>query len=264
LIFNKNTLFFIVIIYMKVIEISASPKQLSRLRNGHKVRVKSAMAGKGVNMIVDPSKFDTMSRAFTKGTAAQIQLSPDELKSNKDAVMAGEMTGQGIFAGGKLNLGKSFKKVGSTLAKAGKSAIKGIRTAEQAVRKDKTARAIVRKALPLVTELGVTAGLTALGADPATAKTLGKVSKIGSEEGLKRGGYGKGLYAGNGLYAGAPMAGRGLPAPPSRLPELSSISVGGTLMAPRNPNLASDAMSANFHMNTQLLPQYQRGGIKFV
>jgi hypothetical protein len=60
------------------------------------------------------------------------------------------------------------------------------------------------------------------------------------------------------MYAG------GLLGPPSRVPETSSLSIGGTLMRADNPNLASDAMSANFHMNTQLPVHLQRGGIRFI
>lgn len=233
---------------MKTIQIDASPKQLSRLRNGHKVRVKPAMAGKGFGMIVDPSKFDSMTRAFTKGSAVQVQLSPDEIKANKDATMAGEMTGEGIFAGGRLSL----KKVGKTLQKA-----------EKAVRKNPTSRAIVKKVAPLLAQKAVEGLATYAGADPATAKELGKIGKEGSSSGLSEAGYG--LYAG--AARGRGMCGGAMPGPRSRMPELSSVSIGGNLLASSDsrlpPALQSQAMSANFHMNTQLPPSFQRGGIVF-
>lgn len=82
-----------------------------------------------------------------------------------------------------------FKKIGRALKKAGKSAIKGIRTAELAVRRNKTAKAIVNKALPLVADLAIEGIATYAGADPRTAKTLGQIGKIGTSEGLKAGGY---------------------------------------------------------------------------
>ena len=238
---------------MKAIQISASPRQLSKLRNGHRVRVKKAVEGCGFNLIVDPSKYDTMTKSFAKGSAYQIQLTPDELMANKEAVQT--MEGQGIYAGGRM---PSLKKVGRTLGKVAKTAIKGIRTAEQAVRKNPTARAIVKTALPILAEEGTKAALMYAGADPSTAKALSKISSVGAKEGLKAGGYG--------LYAGS--QGRALPAPPSRMPERSSLSIGGTLLAKSNsqlpPALQSDPMGANFHMNTQFNPQFQRGGIKFV
>lgn len=240
---------------MKVISIDASPKQLSRLRNGHRVRIKKAMEGTGFNLLVDPSKFDAVNRSFTKGSAYQIQLSPDELMANKQAVAEGQVEGQGIFTGGKL----SMKSIGKTLKKGATSAVKGLATAEKAVRKSAVGRTLVKELVPLAANAAVTGLATYAGADPATAKTLGSVGSKASKAGLTEAGYG--------LYAGRGMCGRALPAPPSRMPEVSSVSIGGTLLA-RNAHLApalqSDAMGANFHMNTQLPPQFQRGGIRFV
>lgn len=244
---------------MKVISIDASPKQLSRLRNGHRVRIKKSMAGSGFNLLVDPSKFDAVSRSFSKGSAYQIQLTPDEVMANKQAVAQGEIEGQGIFAGGKI----SMKSIGKTLKKAGESAVKGLATAEKAVRKSKTGRTIVKGVVPIVAEQAVKAAATYAGADPATAKALGKVGSEGAKSGLGEAGYG--LYAG--MARGRGMCGGALPGPRSRMPEVSSISIGGSLLGKEGrlpPALQSDAMSANFHMNTQLPPQFQRGGIRFV
>jgi len=318
---------------MQTIAISASPKQMSRLRNGHRVRVSRAMEGKGVNLLVDPSKFDQMTRSFTKGTASQIQLSPEEILANKQAVIQGEMGGEGIFAGGKMkskdlkrlkapgiallgvakktgttlgkpfektvqvnpftlgydighdvigpevvhafgrqteeeykakkakeraarggkiNIGKAFKKVGKTLA-----------AAEEAVRKNPTSRAIVKKVLPVVAKLAVTAAAQRAGLDPASTKELSGLSQQGATAGLTEAGYG--LYAGargRGMYAGT--SGGVLLGPPSRMPEHSSLMIGGSILGMQNPALASDPYGANFHMNTQLPPQFQRGGVRFV
>jgi hypothetical protein len=269
---------------MKVVSIDASPKQLSRLRNGHRVRIKEAMAGSGFNLLVDPSKFDAASRCFSKGTAYQIQLTPDELMANKQAVAEGEIEGGNIFSSIKLpstksigrtlsKLGKSAgreltkvgKSTGRELKKAGKQTVKGIVKAEAAVRKNPTSRAIVKKLVPLIAEKAVQGIAMYAGADPATAKELGKIGSEGTKSGLGEAGYG--LYAGRGMYAGSGMCGGLLAGPPSRSPEVSSISVGGNLLARSDsrlpPALQSQAMSANFHMNTQLPPQFQRGGITF-
>ncbi len=107
---------------MKTIAIAGSPAQISKLRNGHRVRVSRAIEGEGFNLIVDPSKFDQISRSFAKGTASQIQLSPEEIKANMDAYKIG---GKGIFAGGKLKMNKGLvsgilkvaTKTGTTLGK---------------------------------------------------------------------------------------------------------------------------------------------------
>lgn len=251
---------------MKSIQIAASPKQLSKLRNGHRVRVKQGMEGCGFNLIVDPSKFDSMTKSFAKGSAYQIQLTPDEVMANKEA--APTMEGEGIYAGGKLislkKIGRTFKKVGKTMVKgletAGKESIKGIRTAEQAARKNPTSRAIIKKALPILAKTATQGALMYAGMDPKTAAELSKVSAIGTSEGLKAGGYGLGC----GLYAGS--QGRALLGPPSRMPEKSSVSIGGNLLASSNnqmnPALRSDPYGANLHMSTQLPPQFQR--MKFV
>jgi hypothetical protein len=77
-----------------VLKISASPKQISKLRNGHKVRVKPAMEGKGVCVSVDPLKYNIISKTFSKGRGAELQLSPQELQMNK---MGKGMCGGDIF-----------------------------------------------------------------------------------------------------------------------------------------------------------------------
>ena len=241
---------------MKVLKISASPKQVSRLRNGHAVRIKQAVEGTGMNLLVDPAKFDNATRCFTKGTAYQIQLSPDEIMANKKAAQEGTMEGEGIFAGGKLRLGKAFKKVGSAFEKAGQKTLSGLTAAEEAVRTNPIGSAVVKTAVPMLAEGALTGLATYAGADPFTASLLGKSGSSAARAGLEQAGYG--LYAGRGMCGGA------LAGPPSRMPEVSSIAIGGTLLAKSNMALQSDAMSANFHMNTQLPPHLQRGGIRFV
>lgn len=67
---------------MHHITIDASPKQLSKLRNGHPVRVKQ---GTGFNLIVHPQNYRLVARAFNKGTGAQITLSPPEIQANAQA-----------------------------------------------------------------------------------------------------------------------------------------------------------------------------------
>jgi hypothetical protein len=178
---------------MKSIKIDASPKQLSKLRNGHKVRIRSPIEGKGVNLIVDPSKFDLMTRAFTKNVAVQMSLSPDELKANRDAVMSGEIEGEGIFKGGKITAKEVFKDIAK---------------AEKAVRKNPTARKIVRKVLPLLVEQGTKAALEYYGADKQTVKSGSQLGKKLSDVSLESAGYG--LYAGSGLGGFGMYAGRGL------------------------------------------------------
>lgn len=65
---------------MHVISLAGSEHQKSRLRNGHKVRVKH---GAGFNVIVNPSTYHLVSKAFNKKKGTSMQLSPEEIEMNK-------------------------------------------------------------------------------------------------------------------------------------------------------------------------------------
>ena len=65
---------------MHVISIQGSHAQKSKLRNGHKVRIKH---GAGFNVIVNPSTYHIVSRAFLKDKGISLQLTPEELAMNK-------------------------------------------------------------------------------------------------------------------------------------------------------------------------------------
>jgi hypothetical protein len=64
------------------VPIHASPAQLSKLRRGQPVRVKQ---GTGFNLLVHPSTYNIVARAFSKGKGAEIALSPPELQANAQA-----------------------------------------------------------------------------------------------------------------------------------------------------------------------------------
>jgi hypothetical protein len=66
---------------MHLISFSASPKQLSKLRNGHKVRIKK---GTGFNLVVSPQNYHLVTRAFTKNKGVDVSLSPEEIQHNSD------------------------------------------------------------------------------------------------------------------------------------------------------------------------------------
>jgi hypothetical protein len=65
---------------MHLISLLASDHQKSRLRNGHKVRVKH---GAGFNLIVSPDTYHLVSRAFNKNKGISMQLSPEEIEMNR-------------------------------------------------------------------------------------------------------------------------------------------------------------------------------------
>lgn len=66
---------------MHLISFSASPKQLSKLRNGHKVRIKK---GSGFNLVVNPQNYHLVTRAFTKNKGVDVSLSPEEIQHNSE------------------------------------------------------------------------------------------------------------------------------------------------------------------------------------
>ena len=80
---------------MEKVEVGVSPKQLSKIRNGHIVRVKKPMEGKGVCLVVDPSKYQLITRAFSRGKGVEVSLSPEEIMENMNA--SSTMEGKGIF-----------------------------------------------------------------------------------------------------------------------------------------------------------------------
>lgn len=66
---------------MHTISIDASPSQIRRLRKGMKVRVKK---GTGFNVIVHPSTYNLVSRAFAKNKGLELELSQEELQHNEN------------------------------------------------------------------------------------------------------------------------------------------------------------------------------------
>jgi hypothetical protein len=111
---------------MSLVHIQASPKQVSKLRNGHPIRIKPCMEGEGFNLMVDPSRYSAISRCFQKGKGMTIQLTPEEILANRQLSPEyhknvkkenSTMSGKGIF-------GKTFDSfVEKTIGKKAKDAI---------------------------------------------------------------------------------------------------------------------------------------------
>jgi len=99
---------------MQQVKIQVSPRQMSKLRDGQKVRIKKPkMAGEGINLIVSPDNYSIITRSFTRNKGGEIVLSPQEILMNKE--QAHTMQGQGIFgnkfdAKAKEVLGEKGKK----------------------------------------------------------------------------------------------------------------------------------------------------------
>lgn len=98
----------------RAVKIGVSPKQMSKLRNGHRVRI---MKGEGVNLIVHPSKYNHITKAFGSGKGATVQLSPEELAANM-GVEGGSIFGKKADRWAKKTLGKKAVKEIHSVAKA--------------------------------------------------------------------------------------------------------------------------------------------------
>jgi len=81
------------------VSLNLSPGQLSKLRNGHGIRVSRAMFGSGVDMIIDPMTYNNMVKKLERGKGAVISMSGGEIEQNK-------MEGTGLFAGSGNKSGK--------------------------------------------------------------------------------------------------------------------------------------------------------------
>lgn len=109
---------------MHLVGIDASDRQLSKLRNGHKVRVKQ---GTGFNLVVYPENYHLVHRAFQKGKATDVKLSPEEIEANQSLSPESNdelarknpmasMEGQGIFKKLKKASKTKHGKIAKTLA----------------------------------------------------------------------------------------------------------------------------------------------------
>jgi len=106
------------------VSLNLSPGQLSKLRNGHGIRVSRAMFGSGVDMIIDPGNFNNMMKKLERGKGAVISMSGGEIEQNK-------MEGTGLFAGSGNKSGKISrrKKAGKWTGYVDDTLRKGIDTA---------------------------------------------------------------------------------------------------------------------------------------
>jgi hypothetical protein len=230
---------------MERVVIKASPRQLSKLRNGHKCRVcKGDIEGGGFNLIVKPQNYNLATKAFNRGKGVMIALDAEELAANRS------IEGNGIFS----SIKKGFKKFGKAVEKGAKSVgnvvVKGAKSKVGKQILKTLSKEVLEKGLPALA-VGAT---TALGA-PELAPVVGNVAGIagkelnkkvsGKIEGMSVGGGG--LYAGGrGLYAGnrGIVQGRG-----------ALLNVSNSQLPPA---LQSQNAAANWHFRNQFPPDFAR------
>jgi hypothetical protein len=103
------------------ITLDLSKGQLSKLRNGHGIRISPTMLGSGVEMIIDPMTYHNIEKHMKKGKGIVIKLGSNEIEMNK-------MEGNGLFAGSGNQSGKI-----SRVEKAGKWRDFSVDTAKQGI-----------------------------------------------------------------------------------------------------------------------------------
>lgn len=273
---------------MNNVAVQVSPKQMSKLRNGKKVRVKPVIEGQGICLIVNPGNYNLLSRSFNKGKGAEIMLSPEEVMMNKEA--APNMEGQGIFGkkfdrGVKKLIGRPAQKALYAVARENLPYAQGALTA--GLTAGATALGVAQPELIPFLPFGV-ASLSALGSDylenPAKyqgrkSSTLAKeyaknqaIQKLNQQLGtnmdnLTRASIGSALankmsadlldptskaYSDSTLDG---IFGSGLYAGASK--NGGAVGVTGNFITPLPPAMQSQPYSANFQFQSTLPPAYQ-------
>lgn len=263
---------------MERIEVGMSPHQVSRVRNGHKVRVKPTMKGSGVILIVSPSTYNLATRSLSKNKGVQIQLSPEEIQANREMSEDAEMEGRGIFKKIGKFVKKGAVKVGKKVGREVAKKLPEIATAGL------TGLAVATGQPQLIPLAGVVGNQLGEFAGKELNKAIDKPSRYSSlkkarnalvdsalddmEEGARAFGRkktgeaktyarkkltGRGV-GGEGLYAG--RQGRGI----SDTPTTGLIGVGGNLLSMGHPAMRSQPHSANFQFQHTMPPQFQIKG----
>ena len=205
---------------MHSINVKMSPKQMSRIRNGHKVRVKvPEMKGEGICLIVKPETYDIVTRTFSRNKGTDISLDPEEIMANKEN--SDQIEGQGIF-------GKKFDRaVKKTIGKPATKALYGV--AKSAL-------------LPLAKQAIQEGGVALSEYAPELTPLIGPGSKLANDyltnpSKYQGKGLGTGLGTGNKKYY---------------------MGINGGMLAHLPPALQSQPYASNFHFQNTLPPAYQK------
>lgn len=98
---------------MKVIEVKVTTQQKNKLKKGETIRVSpKQVKGAGLMLVINPNKYNALTKAFDSNRGMMFQLDDDELEVNMNPEMIDDdevveaIEGQGIMAGG----GKRAKK----------------------------------------------------------------------------------------------------------------------------------------------------------
>ena len=246
---------------------------MSRMRNGHPVRMKPHCDGEGLTIDVAPETYDAMTRSFRKGKATQIALRPDEIQGSGFFDSASKMAKS--VANSKTAKDFAKKKADEAIEYATRMAEEsGYVPKELTQAGNKYAKQYANKTIERGVGLGGGLGgalspakLEAL--NQLTGQRMGFLShanrglalaglendKIAHGLATARGQHGTGLYAQSGAH---PM-GRSSRTASHGLHEMGSVGKGGNIMCGSGlpPALTSQPASQNFQWGSRLPVAYQ-------
>jgi hypothetical protein len=184
-----------------------SPRALSKMKKGGSTRIHPSMSGEGMSLIVSADRYNNITRAFDKGKAYTVSLTPEEISMNQSPSpeMSSQMEGKGLFD----SIKKGAKKIGKALKPVVKEVL--IPAGKELAKKG------VRELAKMAPTAGATAlsGLATLSGNP---ELVPFASAVGSELGKHAGSYLSGE-----ANRRIDSFGKGL-SPPSRMPVGSAKS----------------------------------------
>jgi len=231
----------------KKIHAKMSKPQMAKMKKGVAVRIKPAMEGEGVCLIVHPANYSQITRSFSRNKGSEIRLTPEELAVN--ASEGAKMEGAGLYSKAKKAVSAVDKSLDKQLGPSVKKAL--ISSAITSVAPElapvvlASQTPIVRKAVKRV------AKKVGLGIKPRLPTMVEDVD-----------------MSGFGIYAAAPARlGRGLSVNPKLRRSLVGFGMCGSaparvensrFISQLPPALQSQPYSANFAMANQLPVQFQQ------
>ena len=224
-----------------------SKPQMAKMKKGDAVRIKPAMKGEGVCLIVNPANYSQITRSFSRNKGSEIRLTPEELAVNASEGV--KMEGAGLYSRAKKVVSSVDKSLDKQLGPSVKKAL------------------ISSAITSVVPEL---APVVLAAQTPIVKRAVGKLAKkVGMgikprmppmSEDLDMSGYG--------IYAAMPSRmGRGLSVNPKIRRSLVGYGMEGCaptrgehsrFVSVLPPPLQSQPYAANFAMANQLPVQFQQ------
>ena len=159
---------------MKGLELDLSPAQKLKLKKGLKVRVKPAMEGCGITVLMNPSNYDIATRSFSRGKAKQMSLSVDELEANRAQKLEDIISGQGLFSSIKKGISKGAKSISKEVSKDAKKVAKGAKKVAKSKEMKVVGKVAKKAGSATLDELAKHSGEAGVALGTATAIALGQ------------------------------------------------------------------------------------------